>query len=311
MEAVTVDVAAFRRDHPEFCEPAKVRVPGIGEAPAVSGSVPFEGDTSVLAGVPKDPNTLPGLLKQGPEACGHYRSFRLGDDWGVYLKRGALVALKDEFHRIIMRDLKGYLQKPEGYTGTPAEALVEQMEYSLVLDFLVSHLRFHCAVDLAAAQLELAEGTPKYAPYQEAYWREFTNPPKDPRVVANLEECLANFEAFRNYMNPNYTDAISKVVEGALAESSGSEWKAFFLGGRWGVEAANMLSRQPPGYRDFTKLCIRRTSVGSTNYVRVMYMPDPQVRDEKAKELSVRIAGRAVEKTMIADSPPDPPVFLI
>ena len=308
---VAVDPAKFRAAHPEFCDPAQVRVPGIGATPPTDGAIPFDGDASVLAGVAKDATTLPALLKQGPEACGFYLSFRLSDQWGLYLRKGRLVALKDEYDRIIRRDLKGYMAKPEGYAGAPIDELVAQLEYSLVLDFLVSHLRFHLAVDLAAAQLEIAEGVPRYAPYQDAYWREFASPPKDPRAIGNLEEALANFEAFRNYMNPNYADAISKVVEGALEERNSSEWKAFFIGGKWGVEVANMLSRQPPGYRDFTKLCIRRTSVGATNYVRVMYMPDSAAREAKTTELSGRIAGRAVEKSVLPDPVPDPPVFLL
>ena len=112
-------------------------------------------------------------------------------------------------------------------------------------------------------------------------------------------------------MNPNYTDAISRMVEGALPESSASEWKSFFIGGRWGVEIASMLSRQPPGYRDITKLCIRRTSVGSTNYVRVMYMPDATARAAKVRELSERIAGHPVDGSVLPENPPEPPVFLL
>jgi len=305
------DARTFRAEHPEFCDPAKIRVPGLGSAPPTDGAMPFDGAASALAGVLKDPGTLPGLLKLGPEAAGFYRSFRFGDPWGIFLRRGAVVAIKEEFHRMIMRALKGYMDRAPGYEGAPVEGLVDQMEFGLALDFLVSHLRFHHAVDVAAAQLELAEGEPKYAPYQETYWREFANPPKDPRAIGNLEECLANFEAFRSYMNPNYNDAIAKIVESALEERNSSEWKAFFIGGRWGVEVANMLSRQPSGYRDITKLCIRRTSVGSTNYVRVMYMPDADARDLRTKELSDRIAGRVVEKSAMPEGVPEPPMYLL
>ncbi len=312
METTTaVDPATFRKEHPDYCDAAKLRAPGVGGVPPTAGAVAFEGVVSVLAAVPRDPNTLSGMLKSGPEACGFYLSFRLTDRWGLYFRKGSLVALKEEYHLIIMRDLRGYMAKPEGYAGVPIDELVNQLEYSLVLDFLVSHLRFHYAVDLAAAQLELAEGVPKYIPYQAAQAVEIANPPKDPRAIGNLEEALANFEAFRNYMNPSYTDAIAKVVEGALEERNASEWKAFFIGGRWGVEVASMLSRQPPGYRDFTKLCIRRTSVGATNYVRVMYMPDPQVRDAKVRELSERIASHPVDRSVFPEPAADPPAYLL
>lgn len=302
---------SFRADHPEFCDPATVRVPGLGSCPPTSSATPFDGDVSAFRGVAKDPNTLPDMLKRGPEAAGFYVSFRLAEKWGIFLRRPAVVAIKEEFHRMIMRDLKGYMEKAPGYEGASVEDLVDQMELGLGLDFLVSHLRFHQAVDVAAAQLELAEGHPLYAAYQESYWREFANPPKDPRAIGNLEECLANFEAFRSYMNPNYNDAIAKIVEAAVEERNSSEWKAFFIGGRWGVEVASMLSRQPPGYRDFTKLCTRRTSVGSTNYVRVMYMPDPQVRAAKVQELSARIAGRPVEQSVLPEGGADPAIFLL
>ena len=305
------DPAAFRAEHPRFCDPAKVRVPGLGSPPNTEGATPFDGDVSAFAGVPKDPNTIPAMLKQGPEAVGFYLSFRLSDRWGIYLRPPAVVALREEYHRIIMRDLKGYMEKPLAYAGPPIDELVAHLEHSLVLDFLSSHFRFHVAVDLAAAQLEEADGVARYAPYQDRQWAEIASPPKDPRAIGNLEEALANFEGFRQYMNPNYTDAIAKIVEGALEERNASEWKAFFIGGRWGVEVASMLSRQPPGYRDVTKLCIRRTSVGATNYVRVMYMPDAQARDQRTKELSERIAGHPVEKSVIPETLADPPVHLL
>lgn len=301
----------FRAEHPEFCDAAKVRVPGLGAAPPIEGATRLDGDLGPQRDIPKDPDALPAMLKRGAEAVGFYLSFRTSDRWGVYLRRPALVALTEEYHRIIMRDLKGYMDPSPGYDGPPVGDLVEKIEYSLALDFLVSHLRFHAAVDLAAARIELKEGEPRYAPYQEGYFAEFARPPKDPRAIGNLEECLANFEGFRNFMNPTYTDAIAKIVEGALEERNASEWKAFFIGGRWGVEIANMLSRQPPGYRDVTKLCIRRTSVGSTNYVRVMFMPDPAAREGRQRELSSRIAGRPVEASILPEETPDPPIYLL
>jgi hypothetical protein len=311
MATATMNPATFREEHPEFCDAAKIRIPGVGALPPTEGATRFDGELTLPLAAVKDANTLPNMLKHGPEACGFYVSFRLSPSWGVYVRRPALVALKDEYQRIILRDLKGYMNPGPGATGASIAELLDRMYYSLALDFLVAHMRFHYTVDVAASQLELADGVPRYAPYQETYWAEFANPPKDPRAIGNLEECLANFEAFRSFMNPNYTDAIAKLVEGSLEERNAQEWKAFFIGGRWAVEIATTLSRQPPGYRDVTKLCTRRTSVGSTNYVRVMYLPDPDARDQRAKELSKRLSGRDVDKTVLPEALPDPPIYFL
>lgn len=311
MVTATFEPAAFRMSHSEFCDAARIRVPGVGALPSTVGAVAFDGDVSALAGVVKDGNTIPAMLKQGAEACAFYLSFRLSDRWGVFIRRAALVALKEEFARIILRDLKGYRDPAGDATKAAIDELLDGMYASLALDFLVAHMRFHHAVDLAAANVELAEGQSRYVPFQDASWEESRNPPKDPRAIGNLEECLANFEAFRGFMNPTYTDAIAKLVEGVIEERNAQEWKAFFIGGKWAVEIANMLSRQPPGYRDVTKLCIRRTSVGSTNYVRVMYLPDPDARSLRAREISARIAGREVEKSLLPDTVPDPPLYLL
>ena len=51
--------------------------------------------------------------------------------------------------------------------------------------------------------------------------------------------------------------------------------------------------------------------MGATNYVRVMYMPDAQARDQRTKELSERIAGHPVEKSVIPETLADPPVHLL
>src|SRR3989337_2406728 len=102
------DPNAFRAAHPEYCAPASVRVPGLGAPPPTAGASPFDGNLSPLAGIARDPDTLPGLLKHGPEAAGFYLSFRFGDPWGIFLRRARVVAIKEEFHRIIMRALKGY-----------------------------------------------------------------------------------------------------------------------------------------------------------------------------------------------------------
>jgi GTPase len=117
----------------------------------------------------------------------------------------------------------------------------------------------------------------------------------NPEDVGNLEEALANLEAFRQYINPTYADGVAKLVEGRLDERNVNEWKAFFIGGRFAVEMANVLSRQPPGWKDFGKFLNRKTSVGATNYVRIQYSYNPEMLERGQVELSRRLSGRTAD----------------
>jgi len=128
------DLAAFPASHPELCDPAHVRVPGLGTLPSLEGARPFPLTADHLAAyrveVPKDPATLPGMLKQGPEAVAFYASFRLVPDrWGIYIREGRLRALQEEYHRIIWRDLGKYSDRD-------IADVAERVEYTLVLDYL-------------------------------------------------------------------------------------------------------------------------------------------------------------------------------
>src|SRR6266571_4942568 len=251
------ELAGFAAAHPEFCDPKAVRVPGHGTMPSLEGGRPFELTADALsayrAEVPKDPATLPAMLKLGPEAVAFYASFRLAPDrWGIYVRE-------------------------------------------------------------AAAESELAAGAAKYAPYQAAWYNPPPKPIMNPEDIGNIEEALANLEAFRQYINPTYADGVSRLVEGRLDERNVNEWKAFFIGGRFAVEMANVLSRQPPGWKDFGKFLNRKTSVGATNYVRIQYSYNPEMLERGQKELSRRIAGGAEDGTNFFKGPdPEfPPVYLM
>ncbi|TLZ42773.1 MAG: hypothetical protein E6K19_08170 [Methanobacteriota archaeon] len=305
------DLSAFAIAHPEFCDPKAVRVPGHGAVPNLEGARPFELTAEALSAyrmdVSKDSTTLPNMLKIGPEAVAFYMSFRLVPDrWGIYIRERALRALKDEYHRIIWRDLGKYADQN-------VDDVAEKVETTLVLDYLLAHNRVHFLVDKAAAEWEAKGGIARYAPYQSTW---YAAPPKAtlvPEDVGNLEEALANMEAFRQYINPSYADGVSKLVEGRLDERNVNEWKAFFIGGRFAVEMANVFSRQPPGWKDFVRFLNRKTSVGSTNYVRIQYSYNPEMLERGQKELSRRLAGGAPDtpnlfKTDVAEPPP---VFLL
>jgi len=310
------DFSTFAASHPEFCDPKAVRVPGLGALPDLGGSRRFDLTADALASyrptVPKDPTALPNMLRQGPEAIAFYVSFRLRPDaWGIYVREPALRTLLEEYHRIIWRDLGKY-------SDQDVSDLAAQIELSLALDYLLSHNRFHFLVDRVASTWEVQSRVGKYGPYQEAAYAPQTNPkpPQAPEEISNLEEALANLEAFRSYINPAYADGVAKVVEGRLDPRNVEEWKAFFVGGRFAVEMANVFSRQPPGWKDFSKFLNRKTAVGSTNYVRIQYSYNPEMLERGQKELARRLAGDAtlseVTPNPLKDSLQDlPKVYLL
>lgn len=283
------DFARLAHEHPELCDPAAVRVPSLGTLPRINAARPFpltaEALESYRVTTPKDPNALPNMLRHGPEAVSFYVSFRLDPErWGIYIREAALRTLVEEYHRIIWRDLGKYSDQDVG-------DIAERIEYSLVLDYLLTHNRWHFLVDRLAAEWEARSGRALYAPYQAAWYASPAKPVLQPEDIGNLEEALANLEAFRAYLNPAYADALTKIVEGRLDERNVQEWKAFFIGGRFAVEMANVFSRQPPGWKDFVKFLNRKTSVGSTNYVRIMYSYNPERLERGQKELARRLAG--------------------
>jgi hypothetical protein len=212
------DLPGFAGQYPQFCDRQTVLVPGYGRLPALERARPFELSAENLAAFriesTKDPATLPNMLKMGPEAVAFYVSFRLVPDrWGIYIREGSLRALKDEYHRIIWRDLGKYADQN-------VDDVAEKVETTLVLDYLLAHNRVHFLVDRAAAGWEVQEGAAKYAPYQGRWYNAPPKPVLNPEDVGNLEEALANLEAFRQYINPTYADGVAKLVEGRLDESS-------------------------------------------------------------------------------------------
>ena len=305
------DLSEFAESHPDFCDPKAVRVPGHDRAPAIDGGRPFELSAESLSTyrveAAKDPSTLPNMLKMGPEAVAFYVSFRLDPArWGIYVREGALRALKEEYHRIIWRDLGKYADRN-------VDDVAEKVETTLVLDYLLAHNRIHFLVDRAAAEWEIQTGAAKYSPYQAKWYNAPPKPVLKPEDVGNIEEALANLEAFRQYINPTYADGVAKLVEGRLDERNVNEWKAFFIGGRFAVEMANVLSRQPPGWKDFGKFLNRKTSVGATNYVRIQYSYNPEMLERGQVELSRRLSGGSAETPNLfkAEAPAFPNVYLL
>ena len=303
------DLSGFAAAHPEFCDPKTVRVPGLGQLPSLDSARPFELTSENVSAyrvtVAKDGNTLPSMLKIGPEAVAFYASFRLAPDrWGVYIREGALRALKEEYHRIIWRDLGKYADQN-------VDDIADKVETTLVLDYLLAHNRIHFLVDKWTAEREVSDRKAHYAPYQATWYAAQPKPAMTPEDVGNLEEALANMEAFRQYINPSYAEGVAKLVEGRLDERNVNEWKAFFIGGRFAVEMANVFSRQPPGWKDFVRFLNRKTSVGSTNYVRIQYSYNPEMLERGQTELTKRIGPSDAGNLFKEASADFPNVYLL
>src|SRR5438034_8979992 len=96
---------------------------------------------------------------------------------------------------------------------------------------MLAHNRVHFIIDRWAAEQEAGDGKARYAAYQAAWYIAPPKPAMVPEDVGNLEEALANMEAFRQYINPSYAEGVAKLVEGRLDERNVNEWKAFFIGG--------------------------------------------------------------------------------
>ncbi len=306
------DLGRFAASFPQFCDRAAVRVPGSGVLPSLEGARPFEMSAENLSRFrieePKDSEALPAMLKLGPEAVAFYVSFRLDSDrWGIYLRGRGVKALQEEYHRILWRDLGKYADRD-------VSDIAERVEYSLVLDYLLTHAKFHHLVDRTAAAWEQEAGSPRYAPYQAKWYGPPAKPiAQHPEDIGNLEEALANLDAFRTYVNPTYGEGVAAVVDGRLDPRNVDEWKAFFVGGRFAVEMANVFSRQPAGWKDFSRFLNRKTAVGSTNYVRIQYSYSPDLLERGQKELAKRLAGNAtppVENPFKDANVETPPVYL-
>ncbi len=307
------DLRGFASAFPACCDPQAVRVPGLGALPSLEGARPFDLSADHLASFriaePKDPETLPAMLRQGPEAVAFYVSFRLEPErWGIYLRGRGVKALREEYHRILWRDLGKYADRDVG-------DVAERVEYSLVLDYLLTHAKFHFLVDRTAAAWEERSHAPRYAAYQETWYGPPAKPvAQQPEDIGNLEEALANLDAFRTYINPTYGEGVALMVDGRLDPRNVDEWKAFFIGGRFAVEMANVFSRQPAGWKDFSRFLNRKTSVGSTNYVRIQYSYSPDLLERGQKELARRVGGGAAPapENPFKDAEVEvPPVFLL
>src|SRR5207237_3117524 len=174
----------------------------------------------------------------------------------VCIRQGGLRALKEEYHRIIWRDLGKYADEN-------VDDIADKVETTLVLDYLLSHNRIRYLVDRWAATQESGDGKVRYGPYQATWYSAPPKPAMAPEDVGNLEEALANMEAFRQYINPSYAEGVAKLVEGRLDERNVNEWKAFFIGGGFSGEKRRVDARRQPGARAVVRCLQSQTALAA------------------------------------------------
>src|SRR5437879_12886129 len=99
-----MDLTSFKAQFPALCDDARMRTLGAHEPADGARELDLtpEALESFTVPTPKDPGTLPAILKLGPEAVAYYVSFRTDPQrFGIYLRPGGVKALDDEFHPLI------------------------------------------------------------------------------------------------------------------------------------------------------------------------------------------------------------------
>jgi hypothetical protein len=294
-----VDREGFRQAHPEFCDPAKIRVPGL-DPPRVEGGKAVEDWRRVLAALeipplpPERPSfkptakggsqgpTLRDVLGRGNDGAAHYLSFRLDPGrWGVHLSRSALEVMTGEIQRVVVRGF------PEA-RAAPPDTLGE-LAFHLAYDYALGHAKFHAAVDDFAAEKELALGRELYGPYlQGPYLRSLGAAAPN----FNLEEALANVVALRIFLNPSALLELGHGVEKAINEDDAFRWNSYLMSTLVASEFIFLLRVLPPGYRDFLAFLGNRTEVTAYAHMSIQYNVDQQAFGKGLSRLAAQILAQ-------------------
>src|SRR2546428_12662667 len=90
-----MDLGSFKAQFPALCDDARMRTLGAHEPADGARELDLtpEALESFTVPAPKDPGTLPAMLKQGPEAVAYYVSFRTDPAGiGIYVRPRGLHA---------------------------------------------------------------------------------------------------------------------------------------------------------------------------------------------------------------------------
>lgn len=304
-----VDYGAFSQTYPQYCDPDKVRIPGLGGPPSKGGASVADW-TETYAVLPEAlwseaPPIRPLMQERGAEAFGTYLSFRLDPDaWGVHLQGGPLVGLAREIRRVLQLGFPDVQEIAD-------EELIRQLAFRMAYDVGLNHLAFHAAVDGFTAAHEVAEEAEYYGPYQAGPYAESLETAKVRHY--NPEEALANVVSLRSYFNPNLTVELGDVIHEVLDDDGQYRWNAYLMSGNLTTELTYVLRAYPAAYGSFTDFFRRRGEVGPYAHMAIQYDLQTEVFNEALRTLAGTILGReapeGIEKEMLA--PVNAPIYLV
>lgn len=134
------------------------------------------------------------------DRCAWYQPIHsFGHDWGIFIRRDCMIDIGLEVARFL----------PPGTRPSPA------LLHNLVLAGFASlflHEQFHHKVESFALRLEIVEQRPRYLPYQRRVYRRTLG------TNDNIEEALANAEAFRRAGSSPYSLMLGPTVLQALKQ---------------------------------------------------------------------------------------------
>jgi predicted RNA binding protein YcfA (HicA-like mRNA interferase family) len=169
-----------------------------------------------LEGQRPSDNEGPGIAERlGWDACAWYQPIHFfGHDWGIFVRRDCI----RENALLVAR----FLPKGTPFSTPLLKALIRAGFAALFL-----HEQFHHKIESLGIRLHVVERSCRYLPYQKSVYRP-TYGTKD-----NLEEALANADAFLRTKTSPYSTWMGKTVVAAL--QAYLEWRYPF---------------DPPGYRE-------------------------------------------------------------
>lgn len=158
------------------------------------------------------------------DICAWYQPIHyFGDDWGIFIRSKCILQFA--------REIAAFLP-PSLASGVSASLTRDLAQSAFHVLFLHEH--FHHKVESLAIRLFLVERMPRYVPYKDQVYR------PSYLTISNLEEALANADAFLRLSEAPYSRLVSRDVRQATKD---------YLGWRFPLD--------PPGYSEAVRYLTR------------------------------------------------------